>query len=63
MGELKKRMSGDLELRCYKPGTCESYLRCAERFAAHFMRSPAEMEEAEKRISEWTIRRDSRKRW
>lgn len=47
MGELKKKMSDDLELRCYKRGTCESYLRCAERFAAYFMRSPAEMGEAE----------------
>jgi len=47
MGELKKRMSDDLELRCYKPGTCAEYLRCAERFAAYFMRSPAEMGEAE----------------
>jgi integrase/recombinase XerD len=47
MGTLKKKMSDDLELRCYKRGTCESYLRCAERFAAHFMRSPAEMGEAE----------------
>lgn len=47
MGELKKKMSDDLELRCYKQRTCASYLRCAERFAAHFMRSPAEMGEAE----------------
>lgn len=47
MGDLKEKMSDDLELRCYKPGTCAEYLRCAERFAAHFMRSPAEMGEAE----------------
>jgi integrase/recombinase XerD len=47
MGEMKQRMMEDLELRCYKRGTCESYVRCAERFAAHFMRSPAEMGESE----------------
>jgi len=55
MGELKKKMSDDLELRCYKPGTCENYLHCAERFAAHFRRSPAEMGEAE--IREYLLSR------
>lgn len=47
MGELKEKMAVDLELRCYKPGTCENYLGCAKRFAGYFMKSPAEMGETE----------------
>jgi integrase/recombinase XerD len=47
MGKLKDRMAEDLELRAYRPGTCDSYLRCAEKFAGHFMRSPADMGEEE----------------
>lgn len=47
MGQLKESMRTDLALRCYRPGTCEAYLRCAEHFAAYYMRSPAEMGERE----------------
>ncbi len=47
MGQMKEKMAGDLGLRGYKPGTCAEYLRCAKKFAAHYMRSPAEMGEVE----------------
>jgi integrase/recombinase XerD len=47
MGKLKERMSTDLELRCYRPSTIDSYLRQAELFAAYFKKSPAEMGERE----------------
>ena len=47
MGELKEKMAADLELRCYRPDTVKMYLRLSERFAGHFMRSPAEMGEEE----------------
>lgn len=43
MGQLRDKMCGDLELRFYRPGTVQAYLRHAERFALHYMRSPAEM--------------------
>ena len=45
MGKLKDKMTEDLELRCYKPGTCYNYLLCAKNFAGHYMTSPAEMGE------------------
>ena len=45
MGKMKEKMAEDLEMRCYRPGTIEAYLRQAERFAGYFMRSPAEMGE------------------
>jgi len=47
MGQLKEKMAGDLALRGYKPGTCESYLRCAAKFAEYYMVSPTEMGEEE----------------
>lgn len=47
MGKLKKKMADDLELRAYRPSTVEIYLRQAERFAQHFMKSPADMGELE----------------
>jgi site-specific recombinase XerD len=47
MGKLKEKMTEDLELRCYKPGTCYNYLLSAKNFAAHYMTSPAEMGEEE----------------
>ena len=43
MGKLCDQMSADLELRGYRPKTCGEYLRCARKFAAHYMRSPCEM--------------------
>ena len=49
MGELKDKMAADLELRCYRPDTVKMYLRLSERFAEHYMRSPAEMGEEEVR--------------
>ncbi len=53
MGELKEKMRADLELRNYRPGTIATYLRQAERFAAYFMRSPAEM--GEEQIREYLL--------
>lgn len=47
MGVLKDRMEADLKLRNLRPSTQQNYLGIAERFAAHFMRSPAEMGEDE----------------
>ena len=43
MGKLKDKMSAELKLRFYRPGTVSSYLRQAELFAAYYMRSPAEL--------------------
>lgn len=43
MGELRERMAADLRLRGLSESTCDGYLRYARRFAAHFMRSPADM--------------------
>ncbi len=45
MGKLKDRMAADMELRAYRPSTHQEYLRCAKNFAAHYMKSPAEMGE------------------
>jgi site-specific recombinase XerD len=36
-------MVTDLKVRFYAPGTQENYVRCAHAFAAHYMRSPAEL--------------------
>jgi site-specific recombinase XerD len=47
MGELCQRMTEDLKLKNYAPGTRGQYLACARRFAAYHMRSPAEMGEPE----------------
>ena len=47
MGELCQRMTEDLKLKNYAPATRAEYLRCARRFAAYHMRSPAEMGEQE----------------
>lgn len=49
MGELKERMKGDLELRCYSKETAENYLQYSKRFAKHYGISPAKMGEAEVR--------------
>ena len=43
MGQLKTRMAADLKLAGLRSGTQAVYLRCAERLAEHYMRSPAEM--------------------
>jgi site-specific recombinase XerD len=42
-------MAADLQLKGYAQGTQFHYLRYAQRFAQHFMRSPAEMGEREVR--------------
>ena len=47
MGHLRTRMEEDLKLRAYRPSTQELYLAAVRRFAAYFMRSPAEMGEEE----------------
>ena len=43
MGKLKDKMEGDLKLRGRCENTRKTYLRCAERFAAHYMKSPEQM--------------------
>jgi len=47
MGALCQRMTEDLKLKNYAESTKREYLRCAQRFAVHYMRSPAEMGERE----------------
>ena len=49
MGRLQDQMKTDLLLKRYSPHTTRAYLRCIRDFAKHFMRSPAEMGEAEGR--------------
>lgn len=49
MGKLRERMKADLELKGYAPATQSEYLRCAENFVAHYMRSPASLGETEVR--------------
>jgi len=43
MGQLRDRMEADLKIGVYSPSTQKIYLLYARQFAAHFMRSPAEM--------------------
>ena len=43
MGQLRDRMQADLKIGGYSPSTQKVYLLYARQFAAHFMRSPAEM--------------------
>jgi len=49
MGQLYTRMESDLTLKGLSDATRREYLRNARQFVAHFMRSPAEMGEAEAR--------------
>ena len=49
MGKLHEQMKADLTLKGYSEHTHEAYLRYLRRFAKHFMRSPAELGEAEVR--------------
>ena len=49
MGKLQDQMKTDLLLKRYSPYTIHAYLRCVRDFAKYFMRSPAEMGEAEVR--------------
>jgi site-specific recombinase XerD len=49
MGQLQDRMETDLTLAGYSLSTAKIYLVYARKFAKHFMRSPAEMGEAEVR--------------
>lgn len=49
MGLLKEKMEADMKIRGLRPATQAEYLRVATRFAAYFMRSPAEMGLAEVR--------------
>ena len=49
MGKLQDEMKADLLLKRYSPHTIQAYLRCIRDFAKYFMRSPAEMGEAEVR--------------
>ena len=53
MGQLKEKMTADLRLRFYRASTVSMYLREAKRFAAHFMKSPAEL--GEKEIREYLL--------
>lgn len=43
MGKLRDKMEGDLKLRGLSDNTRISYLRCAEGFVRHYMKSPTEM--------------------
>jgi hypothetical protein len=43
MGKLRDQMIADLRLRNYASKTEQEYVRCASKFAEHFMRSPEEM--------------------
>lgn len=43
MGKLREAMLRDLELKGFTESTKQVYLRVAKRFAAHFMRSPAQL--------------------
>jgi site-specific recombinase XerD len=47
MGALCQRMTEDLKLKNYAPATCSEYVRCARRYVAFHMRSPAVMGERE----------------
>lgn len=47
MGQLRDKMAADLKLKGFSGSTQDCYLRCARHFAAHYMRSPAEMGETE----------------
>lgn len=47
MGELRDQMRADLTIGNYSRGTVKLYLMHVRRFAAYFMRSPAEMGSAE----------------
>jgi site-specific recombinase XerD len=43
MGKLRDKMAADLEIAGYSIHTRRTYLRHVKRFAAHFVKSPAEM--------------------
>lgn len=47
MGQLRDRMAQDLKLKGFSPATIRNYLLYARKFAAFFMRSPAELGDAE----------------
>ena len=49
MGQLRERMEQDLKLKGVCPATIRNYLLYARKFAAFFMRSPAELGAAEVR--------------
>ena len=49
MGQLQVRMTEDLALKGLSPHTCQGYVAAARAFARHYMRSPADMGEAEVR--------------
>lgn len=43
MGQIRDTMEADLKIGCYSLSTQKIYVLYARQFAAHFMRSPAEM--------------------
>ena len=43
MGYLSEKMLADMQLKGFAPSTKKEYLLRARHFAAHYMRSPAEM--------------------
>lgn len=49
MGKLRDRMEADLRLQNFRAGTQAEYLRCAHKFAEHFMRSPKELDKEDVR--------------
>ena len=60
MGELKERMKGDLELRCYSKETAENYLQYSQKFATYYGISPSKMGEAEVRAYLLYLKRDKK---
>ena len=48
MGQLRDRMEQDLILRRLSPSTRRNYLLYCRKFAAHYLRPPEELREAEK---------------
>lgn len=43
MGKFRDRMQQDLQLAQYRPSTQKTYLTCARRFVAHYMRPPTQL--------------------
>lgn len=61
MGKLKERMAGDLELRGLSENTRETYLRCAEAFAKHYMKSPTQMGRTE--VRDYLLKMLEERKW
>jgi site-specific recombinase XerD len=49
MGQFKRKMIEDLQLRRYAPSTSEQYVACARSFVAYHMRPPTQLDERDVR--------------